>query len=314
MTVPYTATTAATQVRVLLNEPTQNFFLDAEIVYWLKMATADVAIKTLCVEANFGLCLLTSTMEYNASTSVHSDLKTTTGTEDDVTISNVPPGLLTSAANAEWISTNGWRHGFRFELTSVSDNLYAAVGQLTVNKVTTNLLMSVFEELVAESVGAAILTYQYGWLADIVKPYACVYHKGDIVTGDMYYRGLTRIHPRQVKYLDHYDDGEPHYWWYHNDKIGVYPIPAAAQDKDCVLVYHSRVVEDIALLPDMYQSFAILKAVAMARRKNGNFAEAMQYESMYLNSIMFHRMDLYEKGVDSKDMFQVPDRTQVIRG
>lgn len=305
MTVPYTATTAAIQARVLLNEPTQNFFLDTELVYWLKMATADVAIKTLCVEANFGIALLDGTMEYNASTSVHSDL---TEAESDVAIDDGPPGRLTASNSADWI-TDGFKHGFRLELTETSSNEYADVGQITISKVETEDLMYVFETLAIEGQGSVTLNYKYDWMADIIKPYACVYHKGDIVTGDIYYRGLTRIHPRQVQYLDFNDDGEPYYWWYHNDKIGVFPIPDSAQDKDCVLVYHSRVVEDIALLPDMYQSFAILKTVAMARRKNGNFAEAMQYESMYLNSIMFHRMDLYEKGVDSKDMFQVPDRT-----
>lgn len=312
MTVPYTDSTAATQVRVLLNEPTQREFLDSEIVYWLKMAVADVSIKTLCAESTFGIALKDGVMEYNASTTANAAIVNVQ--ETDVTIDDGPPGTLTSAASATWES-DGFKHGFRFEITDVTDNLVAAVGQLTILTLNSEVLITVAEgTLVDETQGNADLTYFYQWLADIIKPYACVYHKGKVSDSSMSYRGLTRIHPRMIDHLEPTADGEPYYWWYYNDKIGVYPIPDSAQELDCVLLYHSRVVEDIADLPDMYQSFAILKAVAMARRKAGNFAEAMQYEQMYLNSIMFHRLDLYEKGVDSQDMFQVPDRTQVARG
>lgn len=50
-TIPDSVAEARAQVRVLLNEPTTNFWTDDEIDSWIVEGTGDVATKTLCIEA-----------------------------------------------------------------------------------------------------------------------------------------------------------------------------------------------------------------------------------------------------------------------
>ena len=308
MAVPYTAATALTQVRSILNEASAVFWTDTEIANWLQLACGDISSKTHCVEATYGLCLQDGIFEYTASTSAAGAPNTN---ETDVVIATATPGTLTSAGAADWIA-DGFKHGFRVTLSQTASN----EGDFTIQSVPTEDLITLFETTVAEAQGTVDLDYTYAWINDITKIYGCVYHKGDFVSGDMSYRGMLKSHPRTVRHLDQTgeSDGEPYYWYHFGDTIGVYPIPDTAQDNDCVLVYHSKVTEDIATLPDYYQAFAIYYAVAQARKKEGNYAEALMWESMYMNSILFHRRDIYDKGLDSDDMFHVQDRFQPPRG
>lgn len=301
MAVPYTAATARTQVLSLLNDPSSLSFTSTEVDNWIQLACGDISAKTHCVEVTYGLCLQDGIFEYTSSTS-------TTGTpntnETDVTIATATPGTLTSAGAADWI-TDGFKHGMRVTLSQTASN----EGDFTIQSVQTEDYMTLFETTAAEAQGTVDIDYTYSWIDDISKIYGCVYHKGDFVTGDISYRGMIKAHPRQVYHLDHKTDGEPYYWYHFGDTIGVFPTPDASQAKDCVLVYHSKVTEDITELPDIYQPFAIYYAMAQARKKEGSYAEAIQWEQMYLNSLMFHRQDIYNKGVDSKDMFHVQNRT-----
>ena len=302
MTVPYTTSTARAQVRSLLNAPTERFWTNTEIDNWLQLACGDISSKTHCVEAAYGLSLQDGIFEYTSSTSAGGAPNTN---ESDVVIATATPGTLTSDGAADWIA-DGFKHGMRVTLSQTASN----EGDFTIQSVLTEDTMTLFETTAAEGSGTVDIDYTYAWIDDITKIYGCVYHKGDAVTGDVSYNGLIKTHPRTVQHLDFRDDGEPHYWYHFGDTIGVYPVPDSAQAKDVVLVYHSKVTEDIATLPDMYQSLAIFYAVAQARKKEQNFAEAVMWESMYMNSILFHRQDIYNKGKDSHDMFHIQDRFQ----
>lgn len=60
----YTATTARTQVRSLLNETTASFWSDTEIDNWIKEATENISAKALCIQDTDTFLLVTSQYEY----------------------------------------------------------------------------------------------------------------------------------------------------------------------------------------------------------------------------------------------------------
>lgn len=153
----------------------------------------------------------------------------------------------------------------------------------------------------------ALETLGAGAIADIIKVYGCIYNN-DSTT----YKGLIRIHPRQIKHLPESTSGPPFYYYHFAGRIGFFPIPSSSENGHSPIIYFSKADETITNLPYYYQLPAIYYAVAMARRKQRMEAEAMQFYMMYINSLNFYRADLYERGVDSKDMFQIPDRTQMI--
>lgn len=144
---------------------------------------------------------------------------------------------------------------------------------------------------------------------DIAKIYGAVYYDNTNT-----YRGLMKIHPRQIQHLPQADAGEPYYWYTFGDMFGVFPVSNAAVVTAVgkVKVFYSMADETITNLPYYYQLPAIIYAVSMARRKEGRIAEANQFYTMYINSLRFYREDLYERGVDSKEMFQIPNGTREV--
>lgn len=140
---------------------------------------------------------------------------------------------------------------------------------------------------------------------DIIKIYGAVYYN----TANTY-RGLTKIHPRQVSHLES-TAGEPYYYYHFGDEVGIFPVTNAAivTAGGKVKVFYSMADETITNLPYYYQLPAIIYAAAMARRKERKEAEATQFYTMYVNALGFYRADLYERGLDSKEMFEIPDRS-----
>ena len=143
----------------------------------------------------------------------------------------------------------------------------------------------------------------------ILKFYGAVYYDNTNT-----YRGLAKIHPRQIQHLPESTAGEPYYYYHFGDEFGIFPVSNAAvvTASGKVKVFYSIADETITNLPYYYQLPAIMYAVAMARRKQKRYNEAMQFYMIYINSLSFYRADLYERGVDSKDMFQIPDKSTVV--
>jgi len=123
------------------------------------------------------------------------------------------------------------------------------------------------------------------------------------------HKGLIRIHPKQIAHLTNVAEGEPVYWYEFGGQIGLYPIWQTGGVRDKVGLHYSLVTDNVELLPDIYQPLAIMYAAHKAKLMDGKPAQAVQYYQQYLNSLMFHRQDLYDRGVDSKDEFKLPDRT-----
>jgi len=64
ITLPYSTTTATTQVRALIGEASAGFWTDTEIATWLLEGSIDVATKSLCIEHSNTVDLVDSQLEY----------------------------------------------------------------------------------------------------------------------------------------------------------------------------------------------------------------------------------------------------------
>lgn len=148
-------------------------------------------------------------------------------------------------------------------------------------------------------------------IAQAIKIYSCIYDDESNV-----YRGLQKIHPRQINHLSQNTAGPSYYYYHFAGSIGIWPLPTATEAAltDPILVYCSLVADAITDLPDHYQQFAIIYAAAMAKFKERKNAEAMSLYAKYINSMNFHRADIYERGVDAKSDFQTPDKTIIQTG
>ncbi len=150
-------------------------------------------------------------------------------------------------------------------------------------------------------------TMEYTTPTDCIKVYAAVACKKG--TPNTAQRGLIKIHPKQIAHLTSVASGDPIYWYEFGEKVGFYPVWATGGTVDHVGLLYSAVTEDITKISSQYQPFAILYACHKAKLMDGKPAQAAQYYQQYLNSLIFHRTDLYERGVDAKDEFKMPDRT-----
>jgi len=165
----------------------------------------------------------------------------------------------------------------------------------------------------SDDITLAATTRVYGTIGssdsvdDVLKIYGCIFNSG---ATPPVYRGLTKIHPRMINRLPEQTVGEPFYYYQFGDELGFFPLTSAGvvSAGGKVRVFYSFPDETITNLPYYYQVPSILYAVSRARAKQRMVQEADQFYMMYLNSIGFYRADLYERGVDSKDMFEIPDR------
>ena len=306
MAVPYTAATIRAQIRYLLNEPVANYWTDTEINNYVAIGCREVSRSSLCVEATYGIALQTGIMEYSAA--APAEAGGPGATEGDITYTAGPPGTITSAATATFI-TDGLLTGMTFTESGSASN----AGNFTIRSIDSELIMTVFETVVAEG-GGATITYliDYDWIADVVKVYGCTYVTGTNSADDVATKGLQKIHPRNLRHLPNLTDGPPYYWWHFGDAIGIYPEPSASEDNHCVYVYHSKVTEAIADIPDEYQPAVLYWAMSRARMKERSMGEAQMWYSMYLNSMAYQRQTQYERGADSNQMRHIPDRTVAV--
>ena len=150
-------------------------------------------------------------------------------------------------------------------------------------------------------------TMEYTVPTGCLKVYAAILN--DSGTPPSKQKGLIKTNPKSIAHLTGVASGEPVYWYEFGLKVGFYPVWATGLDRDKVQLLYSKVTDSFIVLPDAYQPLAILYAVHKAKLMDGKPAQAVQYYQQYLNSLIFHRQDLYDRGVDAKDEFKLPDRT-----
>lgn len=141
------------------------------------------------------------------------------------------------------------------------------------------------------------------WLGDMIEPYACIYYDGT-----SRYKGLMKIHPRQIGNLALGTAGPPKYYCMHDRKLYIFPMTSAAvvAAGGKITMLYSKETEDIADITDEYYHLPILYASARAKQKDQKYAEANSLFAQFYQEVNFERQDKHAREVDSLDKFRVP--------
>lgn len=110
---------------------------------------------------------------------------------------------------------------------------------------------------------------------------------------------LQRIEPHQFGNLPTISAGPPKYYWEDNQEIFVWPIPTSSENGNKVHIFYSYATDAIANIKWHLQILPIWFAVAMAKAKDEQFAQADMWLRMYLNAASFERRDKYDKGTET---------------
>lgn len=94
--------------------------------------------------------------------------------------------------------------------------------------------------------------------------------------------------------------GPPVYYYHFDDKIGIFPVPAAGQNGDSVKIYFSKQSQDVADLPNEFQSLTFPYAASMAYKKEHRYAESDKLYQIYLEKLNSLRSDLYGVATETK--------------
>jgi hypothetical protein len=142
------------------------------------------------------------------------------------------------------------------------------------------------------------------WIADVLEIYSAIYYSGTAPT----YKGLVKIHPRQIGNLALGTAGPIKYYTFHDRKIYLWPVPNAtiiAAGANITFLF-SKETDDITALTDEFQHLPIIYAVAKAKQKDMKFGEATALLSQFFQELSFERTDKYTREVDSLDKFKIP--------
>jgi len=139
----------------------------------------------------------------------------------------------------------------------------------------------------------------------ITRLYTVLYSDSGSFNNDV--EGLAQIHPQQIKHLA--QDGTPKFYYLFAGLIGIYPDNAVGT----VYVYHSVTSDQPMSVPEELQTLIILHTVFLCRLKERKNQEAAMFFSYYVNALRQYRADIFERPPDTKEKFQMGDRT-VIRG
>lgn len=152
------------------------------------------------------------------------------------------------------------------------------------------------------------LVYSSGdetWIGDVMEIYSALYYDGT-----SRWKGLIKVHPRQLGNLALSTAGPTKYYALHDRKIYLWPVPnatiVAAGAK--ITFLFSMESDDITAMTDEYQHLPIIYAAAKAKQKDMKFAEAAALLSQFFQEIAFERNDKHSREVDSLDKFKIPAR------
>jgi hypothetical protein len=141
------------------------------------------------------------------------------------------------------------------------------------------------------------------WLSGMVETYSVLYENG---SGR--YKGLIKVHPRQIGNLATQTAGAPKYYCMHNRELYIMPMTSAAvvAAGASLSVLFSKVSDDITLLLDEYHHLPVIYAAAKAKQKDQKFAEASSLFQQFYQEVNFERQDKHAREVDSLDKFRIP--------
>jgi len=153
---------------------------------------------------------------------------------------------------------------------------------------------------------AGQLKYAVGdeaFIGDMIEPYAAIYFDGTST-----YKGLIKIHPRQIGNVALATAGPPKYYTMHDRMVYVFPMTSAAivAGGGVISMLHAKETDDITALTDEYQHLAVIYATAKAKQKDQKFQEAGILLSQFYQEVAYERNDKHAREVDSLDKFKIP--------
>lgn len=139
------------------------------------------------------------------------------------------------------------------------------------------------------------------WIANIIEPYAAIY-----VDGSNKYKGLIKVHPRQLGNVATFTSGAPKYYCMHDRSIYVWPLSTATVvSTGSISVLCSKETDDITEITDEFQHLPIIYATAKAKQKDQKFGEANTLLQQFWNEVNFERGDKHNRETDTYDMFKI---------
>jgi hypothetical protein len=101
----------------------------------------------------------------------------------------------------------------------------------------------------------------YTWIGDCMEPYAAYYDDGSNT-----YKGLIKVHPRELGNVATFTAGDPKYYCLHNRSIYIWPLTTAAivTAGGTVMVLYGKETDDITELKDEFQHMPITYGIDVA--------------------------------------------------
>jgi hypothetical protein len=150
----------------------------------------------------------------------------------------------------------------------------------------------------------------YTWIADCIEPYAAYY---DDASNN--YKGLIKVHPRELGNVATFTAGSPKYYCLHNRNLYIWPLTTAAivTAGGVVMFLYAKETDDITELKDEHQHLAINYAVGKAKMRDRAFGESSALINQVYQELQFARADKHDREVDTLDMFKIQGRDQGAR-
>jgi hypothetical protein len=141
------------------------------------------------------------------------------------------------------------------------------------------------------------------WIGDVMEIYSALYYDGTSA-----WKGLIKVHPRQLGNLATRTAGVTKYYCLHDRKIYLWPVPNAAvvTANAKIQFLYSTETDNITEMTDEYQHLPIIYATAKAKQRDQKYGEASALLSQFMQEITFERQDKHSREVDSLDKFKIP--------
>ncbi len=176
------------------------------------------------------------------------------------------------------------------------------------------------KSLMAEGTGTidpmitSTLYYDSGdetFLADLLEVYTVLYFDGTAT-----YKGLIKIHPRQIGNVATRTVGPPKYYSLHDRKLYVLPMVSATEVAAgaTLSILYAQETDDITVLADEFQHLPIVYATAKALQKDEKWAAGSVLMSQFFQESSFERNDKHARETDSLDKFKIPAQGQGTEG
>lgn len=139
------------------------------------------------------------------------------------------------------------------------------------------------------------------FLGSVMEIYSVIYFDGTST-----YKGLIKIHPKQIGNVALSTAGPPKYYCLFNRNLYIFPLASAAVAAAGTLeILGSIETDDITIIQDEYQHLPIIYAIAKAKQKDEKFGDAATLLSQFFQEISFERQDKHNREVDLLEDFRI---------